>query len=75
MVITLMAWLPTRGIEGAALANIAGYSVMFIVALLCLLWRRKIGFWECVRPRWEDIPRIRMDRLRWDLFSSHSAEG
>ena len=75
MVVTLLAWLPTRGIEGAALANIAGYSVMFVVALLCLLWRRKIGFWECVRPRWEDIPRIRMDRLGWDLFSSHSAEG
>ncbi|HJZ81240.1 MAG TPA: oligosaccharide flippase family protein [Pyrinomonadaceae bacterium] len=75
MVVTLLAWLPTRGIEGAALANIAGYSVMFVVALICLLWRRKISFWECVRPRWEDIPRIRMERLGWDLFSSHSAEG
>lgn len=75
MIVTLTTWLPSRGIEGAALANIAGYSVMFLVALVCLLWRRKISLWECVRPRWEDIPRIRMQRLGWDLFSSHSAEG
>jgi len=74
MVVTLLRWLPTRGIEGAALANLSSYSMMFVVALLCLLWRRRISLWECVRPRWADLPRIRIDRLGW-LFSSHSAEG
>ena len=75
MAVTMMIWLPSRGIKGAALANITGYSVMFVVALACLIWRRKISLWECVRPRWADIPRIRMNRLGWDLFSSRSAEG
>lgn len=75
MIVTLTTTLPARGIQGAALANIAGYSVMFVVALVCLMWRRKISFWECVRPRWQDIPRIRNQRLGWDFFSSRSAEG
>jgi O-antigen/teichoic acid export membrane protein len=75
MVVTLTAWLPTRGIEGAALANICGYSVMFVVALICLLWRRKIGLWECVRPRWEDLPVIRMDRFGWEFFGTRSSQG
>jgi O-antigen/teichoic acid export membrane protein len=57
MVITLLAWLPTRGIQGAALASISGYSVMFLVALFWLLRRREITLWECLRPRWEDVPK------------------
>jgi O-antigen/teichoic acid export membrane protein len=75
MVVTLLSWLPTRGIEGAALANLSSYSTMFVVALICLLWRRKLGLWETIRPRWADIPRIPMERLGWDMFSSRSAEG
>jgi O-antigen/teichoic acid export membrane protein len=74
LVVTLTAWLPSRGIEGAALANILGYSVMFVVALICLIWRRKISLWECFRPRWEDIPKIRMRFPLWENFSSPSAE-
>lgn len=57
MVIALLSWLPSRGIQGAALASLTGYSVMFLVALFWLLRRRQITLWECLRPRWEDVPR------------------
>jgi len=57
MVVTLLRWLPTRGIQGAALASLTGYSVMFLVALFWLLRRQRIGLWECLRPRWDDVPR------------------
>jgi O-antigen/teichoic acid export membrane protein len=57
MVVTLLSWLPARGIQGAALASLTGYSVMFLVALFWLLRRREITLWECLRPRWSDIPR------------------
>jgi len=56
MVVALLAWLPSRGIQGAALASITGYSVMFLVALFWLLRRRQITLWECLRPRWDDMP-------------------
>ena len=56
MVIALLTWLPSRGIQGAALSSVAGYSVMFVVALFWLLQRRQITLWECLRPRWDDLP-------------------
>lgn len=56
MVVTLLAWLPAWGIKGAALASIVGYSVMFVVALFWLLRGGGIRLWECLRPRWSDIP-------------------
>ena len=56
MVATLLAWLPKWGIRGAALASISGYSVMFVVALFWFLRQQKIGLWECLRPRWDDVP-------------------
>lgn len=56
MVVALLTWLPSRGIQGAALSSIVGYSVMFIVALFWLLRRRQITLWECLRPRWDDVP-------------------
>jgi O-antigen/teichoic acid export membrane protein len=56
MVVALLSWLPTRGIQGAGLSSIAGYSVMFLVALFWLLRRSQITLWECLRPRWNDIP-------------------
>jgi len=58
MVVTLRSWLPTRGIEGAALASIVGYSVMFLVALFWFLWNCEISLWECLRPRWDDLPLV-----------------
>ena len=56
MVVALLRWLPSRGIQGAALASIAGYSVMFVVALFWLLRRREITLRESLLPRWDDIP-------------------
>src|ERR1043166_459393 len=56
MVVSLLTLLPTRGIQGAALSSIFGYSVMFLVALFWLLRRRKVTLWECLRPRWDDVP-------------------
>jgi O-antigen/teichoic acid export membrane protein len=56
MVVALLTLLPSRGIQGAALSSIAGYSVMFLVALFWLLRRREITLWECLRPRWSDVP-------------------
>lgn len=55
-VILLLAWLPSKGILGAAMASITGYSVMFGVALFWFLRQQKIGLWECLRPRWDDVP-------------------
>ena len=57
MVVALVTLLPRRGIQGAALSSIAGYSVMFLVALFWLLRRSQITLWECLRPRWSDVPR------------------
>ena len=56
MVVALITLLPRRGIQGAALSSIAGYSVMFLVALFWLLKRGQITVWECLRPRWSDLP-------------------
>lgn len=68
MVVTLSSWLPSRGIEGAALASITGYSVMFLVALFWLLWQRRITLWECLRPRWDDLPLVKMRAVRGEVF-------
>ena len=56
MVVTLTVWLPKWGILGAALASITGYSVMFVTALFWLLRQLKISLWECLHPRWDDVP-------------------
>ncbi|MCU1268098.1 MAG: polysaccharide biosynthesis protein [Acidobacteria bacterium] len=56
MIVALLTWLPTRGIQGAALASVVGYSVMFLVALFWFLRLRKISLWGCLRPRWDDLP-------------------
>ncbi len=56
MVVALRTWLPSRGIQGAALSSIVGYGTMFLVALFWLLKRRRVTLWECLRPRWDDIP-------------------
>ena len=56
MVVALVTLLPRLGIQGAALSSIVGYSVMFLVALFWLLRRRQITLWECLHPRWSDVP-------------------
>ncbi len=84
MVAALLTLLPTRGIQGAAISSILGYSVMFLVALFWLLRRRRITLWECMRPRWDDIPRsltpaelrVRLARIsgRTPPAKSHTAD-
>ena len=54
-VIALLILLPRWGIVGAAAASLLGYSTLFLVALICFLRRERIGFWEFLRPRREDI--------------------
>jgi O-antigen/teichoic acid export membrane protein len=56
MVVALVTLLPRRGIQGAAISSILGYSVMFLVALFWLVRRREITLWECLHPRWDDLP-------------------
>lgn len=63
MVVALLNLLPSRGIQGAAISSIIGYSTMFLVALFWLIRRRQITLWECLRLRWEDIPRSFMRHL------------
>jgi len=72
MVVALRTWLPSRGIQGAALASITGYSVMFLVALFWLLRRRQVTLWECLRPRWDDIPRSFMPATLRNRVSRHT---
>jgi O-antigen/teichoic acid export membrane protein len=69
MVVTLLTWLPSRGIQGAALASIVGYTVMFLVALFWFLRVRKITVWTCLRPRWADLPNSLMPAVLHTHFS------
>lgn len=65
--VALFVWLPTRGIQGAALASLAGYGSMLVVALFWLARRRRISVWECLRPRRSDFP---ANWLRFLAFSN-----
>lgn len=60
-VLTLLWLLPVWGMRGAAISSICGYAVMFLVALGCILKTRKIGAWEFLRPRRDDIS---FDRIK-----------
>jgi O-antigen/teichoic acid export membrane protein len=62
-VVGLLVLLPRLGITGAAIASLVGYSVMFVVALLWLVSKQRIGLWECLRPRREDIPDMSLRSL------------
>ncbi len=59
-VLALLYWLPTRGIVGAALASLLGYSVMLIVALYWLVRKQKVSLSDCFIPRRNDIPITRL---------------
>jgi O-antigen/teichoic acid export membrane protein len=59
----LLFLLPRMGIEGAAIASLIGYSVMLIVALIALIRRRRLGFWNYLRPQRQDIPVTRLRDL------------
>lgn len=54
-VVTLVWLLPVWGMTGAAVSSILGYGVMFVVALVCVTRTRRIGLWQFLRPRRDDI--------------------
>ncbi len=54
--VVLLVWLlPVWGMQGAAVSSILGYAVMFLVALVCISRTQKIGLWQFLRPRRDDI--------------------
>jgi O-antigen/teichoic acid export membrane protein len=54
-VVTLLWLLPVWGMVGAAVSSILGYGVMLVIALVCILRTQKIGLWQFLRPRGDDI--------------------
>jgi O-antigen/teichoic acid export membrane protein len=54
-VAALFVFLPRWGIIGAAAASLLGYGTLLFVALFCFLRQQRIGFWEFLCPRREDI--------------------
>jgi O-antigen/teichoic acid export membrane protein len=68
-IVTLLAWLPTHGIVGAAWSSLAAYTVLLGVALFWILRQTKTGIWECLRPRWSDMPiSLKPSELRGEFF-------
>ncbi len=53
--VALLILLPRRGITGAAIASLIGYSVMLVIALFGFMRRRQLGLWSCLRPRKRDL--------------------
>ncbi len=54
--VILLIWLlPSLGMMGAAVSSLLGYGVMLIIALICILKTQKIGLWQFLRPRRDDI--------------------
>jgi len=51
----LLILLPRRGITGAAIASLIGYSVMLVIALIGFMRKRQLGFWNCLRPQKRDL--------------------
>jgi O-antigen/teichoic acid export membrane protein len=54
-IILLIIFLPEWGMIGAAISSIAGYGVMLLIALVCLLRTQKIGLWQFLHPRRDDL--------------------
>jgi len=73
--IALLILLPRQGITGAAIASLIGYSVMLVVALIALIHRRRLGFWDYLRPQRRDIPFGRLKSLfSFSLLSARGTE-
>jgi Na+-driven multidrug efflux pump len=52
----MLLWLlPFWGMIGAAVSSILGYTVMLIIALISIVRTQKIGLWEFLRPRRDDV--------------------
>ncbi|MFN0119012.1 MAG: lipopolysaccharide biosynthesis protein [Blastocatellia bacterium] len=52
----LLRWLPDYGINGAAMASLAGYTAMLAIALFWLSRTSQINLLDCFRPRLDDLP-------------------
>jgi O-antigen/teichoic acid export membrane protein len=59
-VFALLYWLPRKGIAGAALASLLGYSVMMLTALYWLIRKQHISLWDCLILRRGDLPISRL---------------
>ncbi|MFN7949389.1 MAG: oligosaccharide flippase family protein [Blastocatellia bacterium] len=59
-VFALLYWLPRKGIAGAALASLLGYSVMMLVALYWLIRKQRISVRDCLILRRGDLPFSRL---------------
>lgn len=70
-VITLLYWLPRKGIVGAAMSSLAGYGVMFGVALFWLVRSEGISLGSCLRPQADDIPLERLKSFVRNRFGSY----
>lgn len=72
----LIVLLPRLGITGAAIASLVGYTVLFCVSLFALVHRRRLTFWQYLRPRRHDIPVARLRSLvSVNLLNARGTEG
>lgn len=73
-IVCLVFLLPLWGINGAAISSLLGYGVMTLTALICLTRIQKIGIWDFLRPRADDISiaeiRAAIRLPRWNAAKS-----
>jgi O-antigen/teichoic acid export membrane protein len=55
-VVSLLLLLPRLGIVGAAVASLLGYGATMLIAVFWLVRKTKLGIFQYLRPRREDIP-------------------
>lgn len=67
--IALLILLPRRGITGAAIASLIGYSVMLAVALFSFVRKRRLRLRDCLLPKRQDILMANWTSVRAFVFS------
>ena len=72
--VALLILLPRRGITGAAIASMIGYSVMLGVALFSFMRKRQLRLRDCLLPRRQDILMANWTSVRAFVFSK-AADG
>ncbi len=68
--VLLLILLPRLGITGAAIASFVGYTVMFVVALISFMKKRRLKFWTSLRPQRQDFLIANWRSVRAFLFES-----
>ncbi|HEX5702335.1 MAG TPA: oligosaccharide flippase family protein [Pyrinomonadaceae bacterium] len=68
--VLLLILLPRLGITGAAIASFVGYTVMFVVALISFMKKRRLKFWASLRPQRQDFLIANWRSVRAFLFES-----